>query len=248
MQRATHFVPAQWRASPTLVRTVPFLLFVGLTALQGQFGEASRYWMYAAKTIVGAGLVWTTWPWISEMRWRFSLSALVVGVAVFTIWVGLDGWYPSIDALAKKVVRPLAQPLGLAKWCAAPSSPVTPWNPHREFTEPFAWAFALLRLLGSTFVVPPLEEVFYRSFLYRYFIRPEFWTLPLRHFSWSALLVTSAIFGFAHYEWLPGILCGLLYQGLVLRHDRLGDSMTAHALTNFLLGIWVISRGAWHFW
>ena len=163
------------------------------------------------------------------MRWTLlPLRISSLGVAVFAIWVGLDGWYPSIDALAKKrIVRPLAQTFGdLARWCAAPSAPVTPWNPAPRVHRPFAWAFALLRLLGSTFVVPPLEEVFYRSFLYRYFIRPDFWNLPLRHFSWSALLITSAIFGFAHYEWLPGIFCGMIYQGLAFGvpawrcHDR----------------------------
>jgi hypothetical protein len=34
----------------------------------------------------------------------------------------------------------------------------------------------------------------------------------------------------------------------VLRKNQLGDAMTAHAITNFLLGIWVVTRGAWQFW
>ena len=41
-------------ASPLLARVVPFVVFVVLTFCQGQFGEASRYWFYLAKTIVGA--------------------------------------------------------------------------------------------------------------------------------------------------------------------------------------------------
>jgi CAAX prenyl protease-like protein len=70
----------------------------------------------------------------------------------------------------------------------------------------------------------------------------------LGEFRWLSFLITSAIFGFAHHEWLAGILCGLPYQGLVCRKKRLGDAMTAHAITNFLLGIWIIWKGAWHFW
>jgi hypothetical protein len=61
-------------------------------------------------------------------------------------------------------------------------------------------------------------------------------------------VVTSLIFGLVHYEWLAGILCGLVYQWLVIRKGRLGDAMTAHALTNLLLGLWVVWRGAWGFW
>jgi CAAX prenyl protease-like protein len=70
----------------------------------------------------------------------------------------------------------------------------------------------------------------------------------LGQFGWTPFLATAAIFGFAHHEWLAGILCGFAYQGLVCWKKRLGDAMTAHAITNFLLGVWVVWRGAWHFW
>jgi hypothetical protein len=49
-------------------------------------------------------------------------------------------------------------------------------------------------------------------------------------------------------RWLAGILCGLAYQGLVVFKNRLGDAIVAHTLTNFLLGLWVIYKGAWSFW
>ena len=43
-----------------------------------------------------------------------------------------------------------------------------------------------------------------------------------------------------------------LAHGLGAKHGpvlvMLGDAMTAHALTNFLLGIWVVWKGAWSFW
>ena len=58
----------------------------------------------------------------------------------------------------------------------------------------------------------------------------------------------SIIFGVVHREWLAGILCGAAYQWLVLRRGHLGDAMTAHAISNLLLGIWVAYKGAWHFW
>jgi membrane protease YdiL (CAAX protease family) len=52
----------------------------------------------------------------------------------------------------------------------------------------------------------------------------------------------------AHNEWRAGIFCGAAFQWLVLRKGRLGDAMTAHAITNFLLGVWIVGRGAWQFW
>ncbi len=214
------------QGSPMLVRVVPFVIFLGITAFQGQLGEASRYWLYLTKTIVGVGLIWIMRPFVKEMRWAFSWEAVVVGVAVFVMWVGLDGFYPK---------------LGKA---------VGGWNPHAQFGQgsALAWLFIVGRILGSTFVVPPLEEVFYRSFLYRYIIKPDFLAVSLGTFHTVAFVVTAVIFGFSHYEWLAGILCAFAYQGLVLRKKRLGDAITAHAITNFLLGLWVVGRDAWNFW
>ena len=108
--------------------------------------------------------------------------------------------------------------------------------------------FIAVRVLGSSLVVPPLEEVFFRSFVYRYLFQPDFLSVPLGRFAWTPFLLTSILFGLEHNQWLAGILCGLAYQGLVCRKKRLGDAITAHAITNLLLGLWVVWRGAWNFW
>jgi CAAX prenyl protease-like protein len=212
--------------SPTVARVVPFVLFLVLTFGQGQLGEASRYWFYLAKTLVGAWLIWEMRPVVTEMRWAVSWEAVVVGVGVCAIWVGLDELYPKLGNVG------------------------TAWNPHAQFGEgsALAWLFVATRIIGSTLVVPPLEEVFYRSFLYRYLAKSDFQSVPLGQFAWMPFLVTAGVFGFAHHEWLAGILCGMAYQGLVIRRQRLGDAMTAHAITNLLLGSWVVGKGAWKFW
>jgi len=156
-------------------------------------------------------------------------KAVVAGIGVYVIWVGLDPYYPKIEFLFKAG---------------------NPWNPFKQFGEASAmgWFFVAVRTIGSALVVPPIEEAFYRSFLYRYFIRLDFQNLPFNQLHWLSLIVTSLLFGLAHYQWLGGVLCGLIFQSLVLRKNRLGDAMTAHAITNFLLGIWIVWKGDWKFW
>lgn len=221
--------------SPMLVRVVPFAVFIALTACQGEFGEAGRYWIYLIKTVVAAAMLWAVRPFIAEMKWKISWEAVVVGVAVFVMWAGLDG------ALVK---------LGFADSYPKMKLPNVAWNPHEQFGEGvlLAWFFIAVRLLGSSLIVPALEEVFFRSFVYRYIAKPDFQSVSLGMFAWTPFLVTSVIFGAEHREWLAGILCGFAYQGLVIWKKRIGDAMTAHAITNFLLGVWVVWKGAWHFW
>jgi CAAX prenyl protease-like protein len=225
--------------SPLVARVAPFVVFLALTSCQGRFGAASAYWFYLAKTLVAVWLIWEMRPLVSEMRWAISWEAVVVGVGVFVMWVGLDPFYPKLTEIITK--------LGLSKFFGTHQAI---WNPHEQFgqTSALAWLMIVTRILGSTLVVPPLEEVFYRSFLYRYVAKPDFLSVPLNRFLPLPFLVTAAVFGISHSQWLAGILCGMAYQWLVLRKNRLGDAMTAHAITNFLLGVWVAWQGAWQFW
>jgi uncharacterized protein len=213
-------------ASPILVRVLPFVCFAVLTLLQGKLGDASQYWIYALKTALGAWMIWLVWPHIKEMRWSFSWEAIVVGVLVFVAWVGLDGHYPLLSAREEA------------------------FNPMRAYGSGSALAFLFIavRILGSSLIVPPLEEVLYRSFIYRYLVKSDFLQIPLSHFDFRAFLIAGIGFGIGHYEWLPGIICGFAYQWLICRKNRLGDAMTAHAITNFLLSIWVVTRQAYYFW
>jgi len=230
-----NLLPIRVKSSPVAVRVIPFVLFLCLTAAQSSFGPSGQFWTYLAKTVLGGWLIWEVRPFIPEMRWRFSMSAIAAGVFVFVVWVGLE-----------KFLRVL----GVDPAFAAFKSSGPAWNPKEFFGDAslMAWVFIAIRILGSTLVVPPLEEVFFRSFVYRYIRQKDFESVPLGAFFPIPFLVTALLFGFEHHEWLSGILCGFVYQGLVCWKKRLGDAITAHAITNFLLGLYVVTQNAWKFW
>ncbi len=181
-------------------------------------------------------------PWIAEAKWKLSWEAVVVGIGVCVFWVGLDPYYPRSGELFQK--------LGFGGSAPKPDRLADLWNPFVEYgaSVNLARFFVILRIVGSTVIVPPIEEIFYRSFLYRYLIQVDFRSVRLGQFNLRAFVFTSVLFGISHHEWLAGILCGFVYQGLVCWKGRLGDAITAHAITNFLLGIWIVWRGAWQFW
>jgi CAAX prenyl protease-like protein len=223
------------KTSPVFIRVIPFGLFLLLTFAQSWVGEDGRYWLYLVKTIIGAWMLWLMRPFVDEMRWKISVEAVVTGIVVFIVWIGVD------DFLAMIGLKPDFGELKIGG---------KPWNPQHQFGAGslLAWFFIVVRIVGSTLIVPPLEEVFYRSFLYRYLVNPDFLLVPLGVFATMPFFVTSAVFGFEHREWLAGIICGLAYAGLVCWKKRLGDAITAHAITNLLLGIWVVAKGEWKFW
>jgi CAAX prenyl protease-like protein len=223
------FLRDKLKTSPIHARVVPYALIVVLTFVQDGYAGPLRYWLYLLKMLAGVWCIWEMRSLVPEMKWAFSWEAVVVGVGVFVVWVGLDPFYPKSQLMFKAG---------------------DPWNPLKQFGDGAAlgWFFVAVRTVGSALVVPPIEEVFYRSFLYRYLVKTDFRSMPFKRVHWLSLIVTSSFFGFVHYQWLPGVLCGMAFQWLAIRKDRLGDAMTAHAITNFLLGVWVAWQGAWNFW
>ena len=188
-----------------------------------------RYGIYFAKMLFGAWCIWDMRSLVPEMKWAFSWEAVAAGVAGWALWVFLDPYYPKFELLFK---------MG------------NPWNPFAQFGADSAagWFYFWVRTLGSAIIIPPLEEVFYRSFLYRYCVRTDFENMPLNRFHPTSFIVIALFFGMVHFQWIGGVLFGLMMQALVLRKNRLGDAMLAHGITNFLLGLWIYWKGAWQFW
>ncbi len=227
-----------------LPRVLPFVLFLALGAAQGHFFSGSEYWIYAAKTVLVGAILWQWRHLITEMRWAISLSGVVVGLAVAALWIGLFDIVPSLEVLwysARKLVT--GEPV--------PTIPAEPlWNPVNFFAgQPaLGWGLVAIRVLGRSVVVPAMEEVFYRSFFYRYIANPKFLEMPIGVWHSVAFFVTCTAFSASHPgQWLAAWICAASYQWLVIRHKRLGDAMLAHAVTNLAISIWAISTGRWEF-
>jgi len=66
--------------------------------------------------------------------------------------------------------------------------------------------------------------------------------------TFKAMLMSSCVFAMAHTLWLAAIVAGLLYAWLYKRTGKLWAPIVAHAVTNGLLGFWVVMMGQWQFW
>lgn len=110
------------------------------------------------------------------------------------------------------------------------------------------WAFIAVRLFGASVVVAIFEELFWRSFILRYIINPDFTKVPIGAFTWPSFLISAALFGTEHHLWLAGIMAGLFYNLLLYRTKHLFYPVLAHGITNFCLGIYVMTTGNWQFW
>lgn len=216
------------------VRIIPFAVFIGLLAVEPWLGQQlagviDPRWLYGARTLVVAGLLFAFWRNFTELNAVCRPSsremglALVVGLAVLAIWLLLDG---GIFVLGQSGsgFEPRAADGGLD------------------------WPLALMRLAGSALLVPVMEELFWRSLILRWLEEADFAAVDPARVGFRALLLSSVAFGLEHSQWAAGILAGLAYGWLYLRSGNLWVVVAAHAVTNAGLGLWVLATGAWYFW
>lgn len=218
--------------SPATARSVPFALYIAFLVLAPLVqkilpGWDSR-WFYAVQIgAVMVALAVFSRSYVElfagvAVRARDWALTVGVGIVVFIAWINLD----------------------------------LPWATLGE-TQGFAptrgdgtlnWALVAVRIFGAAAVVPIMEELFWRSFILRWIDRSDFLRLAPAMVSLRALLISSLLFGVEHDLWLAGLLAGLAYAWLYMRSGSLWPPIAAHALTNLLLGLWVVQTNHWKFW
>lgn len=229
-------VTSEEKTSPAMwCYVAPMAVFLVLTSLEGFLpqagGQAHVVWYPLAYTIKLALVVAVMWAGRAAWRdlrpwpgWRAVALAGLSGVAVAVLWVGLDGHYPEFAILGTR----------------------SGFDPTR-LTRAGEVAFLAVRLLGLVLVVPVFEELFWRSFLMRWLIDPNFATVPIGRVTPMAAAVTSAMFALAHPEWLPALLTGALWAWLLWHTRSVLACVLSHAVANLGLGLYVLSTGQWKF-
>jgi CAAX prenyl protease-like protein len=207
----------------------PFVLYIGIGVLVSRllvgYEDYQLYVAYAVRTLIVGGILIYYRSLYTELKERkLDLLALLVGALIFALWVGLDGHYPIF------------------------SSASSHYDPTVFGTEMLI-VLLCLRLVGSVLVAAFIEELFIRSFLLRVLIDPDKWAdVPIGTYTLGSFVVVVLFFGFAHFQWLPGILTGILLNLLLYKRRNLFSCVQAHAIANLMLFLYVIYTGSWFFW
>jgi hypothetical protein len=216
------------------VRCVPFALFTALLVL-GRAAASNGAWGFDPQSVDAVGVLLASallWVWRREYGELFAQTwppmrevalAVMVGIALFGLWISLDApWMRLGEATAG--FRPV--------------------DAHGNVS----WSLVALRWVGTALLVPVMEELFWRSFLMRWFQAPQFEAVDPGRVGLRAVVLSTFVFMLAHTLWLAAICAGLAFAWLYIRSGRLWSAVIAHAVTNGLLGVWVVFSGNWGYW
>jgi CAAX prenyl protease-like protein len=223
---------------------LPMALFIVLLAVNNALKKIdnniwlnlSEYWIYPVQTFLCGGLlIWFRRDYppsrgygVAGDFWtpRRAIFCAIVALVAFLIWISPQQFFGAAQRIEG-------------------------FNPNIFVNQSaFYWPTLVLRFLRLVVVVPFIEEIFWRGFLLRFLVDESFERVRFGKFSWLSLSIVTLGFGFSHArpDWVAALLAGMLYNGVAYRTRSLSSCVLTHAITNLLLGLWIMKTSQWGFW
>lgn len=167
-------------------------------------------------------------------HWKV-LDAIAIGIAGIIAWILLDRLQleESFSAWLPAMLQP---------------QPRTAFDPFTELSPVFAWLFVGVRIAGLALIVPIVEELFWRGFLARWFVSENWTQVAIGRFTPLAFGGVTLLFTAAHPEWIAAaVYCVMLNLLLMWRKD-LWCCVVAHAVSNLILGLYIVWTENYFLW
>jgi CAAX prenyl protease-like protein len=192
-------------------------------------------WVYGVKlllTVIAMVAVARGYP----PRRAIHPLAIVVGVAGVVLWVALAHFQ-----------RWLVATLDIEQVTSWLGGHRPGFNPLEQLGHtPEGYLFLVVRFIGLAAVVPLIEEMFLRGFLMRYFKQHDWWNVALGTAERWGIVAAIVVPVLMHpQEALAAIVWFGAVAWLMIRTKNVWDCIVAHAITNLLLGIYVLASGQW---
>ena len=223
-------VETQPIVSLTAAYLLPLLALVASMMLATSLSSGKGFDVSYPLRVLAVGLaLWFCRKRYGELTFTVSWQAVAVGVLVFVVWVGLE-YHQNLGGVThNESTREFLSGMTSLPW------PI-----------PLLWLIA--RVVGSVVTVPIAEELAFRGYLPRRFLSGDFSSVPPGRFTFASFLLSSLLFGLFHGRWLAGTLAGMAYALVYRRKGNLSEAIIAHATTNALIALQVLTTGAWSLW
>ena len=216
--------------SPATAYLLPLLALVASMMLATSLSAGEGFDLSYPLRVVAVGLaLWFCRKSYGEFRPVVSWQAFAIGGLVFAVWIGLEsfqrndlGDYQQASSAFRSGLSSLPRPLALL-WLA-------------------------VRVFGSIVTVPIAEELAFRGYIPRRLIAGDFSSVAPGRFTILSFVISSLLFGIFHGRWLAGTLAGMAYALAYGRKANLSEAIIAHATTNALIALQVLTTGAWPLW
>jgi CAAX prenyl protease-like protein len=202
--------------------------------------QPARYTaMIAARVLlmtIAIGIFWRYY--LRSFPFRFDHWGILTGLIGGVLWIGL------CHLQLESALLSLA---GLPTELLGARDGINPFETYPDSGDRMlflAFRFALLVV-----TVPIAEELFLRGFFMRVMDAVDWHELPLTQIGTTGL-AAGTLYGMATHpsEFIAAAVWFSLVTWLMVKTDKFWNCVVAHAVTNLMLGIYVMTSGTWSLW
>ncbi len=243
---------------PWLVFVAPFVVYMLANSLEpappkGDAGEEATTGLlnlsydqyplvYCGKIVVTLVVIALLWRGYRAFPLRVSMWGLGVGALGGVLWIAL------CQPPVQEAMRDLWTSVGMGSF--VDTGLRSGFDPLTEMADTPVWAYAFLavRFAGLVVVVPWIEEFFWRGFLVRFLAGVNWETIPFGSYHLGPLVITTVAFALAHplTEFPAAVTWFALVSWVMISTRNIYDCIVAHAVTNLMVGIYVVATSAWY--
>jgi len=217
---------------PSLPYIAPFIAFIAFLMLDRALPVDIEVLYPIRVGVVSAVLILFSRS-VVDFRVKNALGSILLGVAVFVVWVAPDALWPAYR--------------GHWLFTNAITGEVRSGIPEGVRAN---WSFVFFRAAGCFLLVPVLEELFWRGWLSRWLIDgDDFRHVKMGAYTAASFWLGSLLFASEHGPfWEVGLIAGVAYNWWMCRTKSLADCILTHAVTNGCLSVYVLMTGEWRYW
>lgn len=205
---------------PDLALVYPTAVILAATMAFGLISGQFN-WFYPGPIVLAALVLWRLRLPPAEADWTINPIPVAAGVFAFIAWTQMvPADSRASDAFAETLFA---------------ATPVV------------ATAWLVMRVIGSSLIIPITEEMTFRAFMVPWlsdglarFVSPA----PRTAF---AVVMSSIVFGVMHRHILAGIVAGLVFAVVFIRRRSCRDAILAHGTTNLLLCADAVGWNNWSY-
>lgn len=238
---------------PVIAFIAPFILFFAIPSLMtyeqtvvNDLAEAetmilpARYTaMIAARVVAMAIAIGVFWRYyVRSFPVRFDHWGIITGLIGGVLWIGI---------CHLNIESSLLQLLGFTSDALGARDGINPFETYPDANDRMTFLAFRFALLVVT--VPIAEELFLRGFFMRMMDSVEWEKLSLADIGTSGL-VAGTLYGMGTHpsEFVAAAAWFSLVTLLMVQTNKFWNCVVAHAVTNLMLGIYVITTGTWSLW
>ena len=196
-------------SDPNVAMILPFIVFMLSILILDTITQTPSLY-YPLRVVAMIAVLVYCRRYIMELVWKIDPLAVGGGVLIAVLWLfAADNSAPEWQQALYALPAPV-----LAIW-------------------------VICRVVGTTFLVPVIEELFFRGYILGRFVKQGPVMLAV------GVALSTGLFAALHGKWVLAIIAGLIFAALYLRRERVADPIVAHVVANAIIAAAAVVAQNW---